>query len=141
MKKRILPILLMFVLWVPGMICAEDAGPGGLMLPTPANIESQNPPVLYPKEWYIIEKIPTGTGLAIGVFLFQEGMTIEHIQSIFSKPQEIISLEMEEGFFGTILVYPHHHFFFSKDGTLQTIKERNFQAGSTVKPVSIKPTH
>jgi hypothetical protein len=141
MKKRILLILAVFVLWIPGIIWAEDARPGEVMLPTPANTESQNPSVLSPKEWYIIEKIPSAKGLAIGVFVFEEGMPIEHIPSVFGKPQEIITLEMEEGYYGTILVYPHHHFFFSKAGTLQTIKERNLQAGSTVKPVSIKPMH
>jgi hypothetical protein len=78
---------------------------------------------LFPKEWYILEKIPTGKGLGIGVFLFQEGMPIEHIQSVFGKPKEIITVEVE-GYDGTILVYPHHHFFFSKTGNLQTIKER-----------------
>ena len=141
MKKRILLILAVFALWIPGVIWAEDARPGEVMLPTPANTESQNLSVSYPKQWYILEKIPTGKGLAIGLWVFEQGMPIEHIRSVFGKPQEIITLEMEEGFFGTILVYPHHHFFFSKTGTLQTIKERNLQAGSTVKPVSIKPVH
>jgi len=124
MKKRILLILVMFVLWVPGIIFAEDAMRGEVMLPTPANSTSQGPSVLYPREWYILEKIPTGKGLAIGVFLFQEGMPIDHIHSVFGKPQEIITLDMEDGYYGTILVYPHHHFFFSKTGNLQTIKER-----------------
>lgn len=141
MRKRIVHILLMFVLSVPGMICAEDTIQGEVAPPTPVNTESQNLSVLYPKEWHIIEKIPSAKGLAIGVFLFEEGMPIEHIRSVFGEPQEIITLEMEEGYYGTILVYPHHHFFFSKTGTLQTIKERNLQAGSTVKPVSIKPMH
>jgi len=123
MKKRILPILVMFALWVPGIICAEDVTYGELMLPTPANTRSQDSSVLYPKEWYILEKIQTGKGLAIGVFLFQEGMPIQHIHSVFGKPQEIIAVEVE-GYDGTILVYPHHHFFFSNTGFLQTIKER-----------------
>jgi len=139
MKKRILLILAVFALWIPGIIWAENARPGEVMLPTPANTESQNLSVSYPKEWYIIEKIPSTKGLAIGVFLFQEGMPIEHIRSVFGEPQEIMALEMEEGFYGTILVYPHHHFFFSKAGTLQTIKDRNLLPRSTVKPVSIKP--
>jgi hypothetical protein len=142
MKKRILLILAVFVLWVPGIICAEDAMRGEVMLPSPANSEeppldygppayfipaytrSQAPPILHPKEWYILEKIPTGKGLGIGVFMFQEGMPVEHIRSVFGKPQETITLDMEEGHYGTILVYPHHHFFFSKTGDLQTIKER-----------------
>ena len=144
MKKRILPILVMFVFCFPGIIYAEDAMRGEVMLPTPTHVTSEEPPLDYgpptyviptsttpqtpstasPKEWYIIEKIPTGKGLAIGVFLFQEGMPIEHIQSVFGKPQEIITLEIEEGSFGTILVYRRHHFFFSKAGSLQTIKER-----------------
>jgi len=140
-KKRILYILLIFVLSVPGMIRAEDTIQGEVMPPTPVNTESQNLSVLHPKEWHIIEKIPSAKGLAIGVFLFEEGMPIEHIRSVFGEPQEIITLEMEEGYYGTILVYSHHHFFFSKTGTLQTIKERKLQAGSTVKPVSIKPMH
>jgi hypothetical protein len=144
MKKRILPILVVFVLLVPGMICAEDAMRGEVMLPSPANVTSEEPPldngpptylipantksqapsISFPKEWYIVEKIPTGKGLAIGVFLFEEGMPIEHIRSVFGKPQETIALDTEEGFYGTILVYPHHYFFFSKAGNLQTIKER-----------------
>ncbi len=144
MKRRILLILAVFVLWVPGIVCAEDAMRGEVMLPAPANVaseeppldygppayfisattKSQTPPILYPKEWYILEKIPTGKGLGIGVFLFQEGMPVEHIRSVFGKPQEIITLDMEEGSYGTIAVYPHHHFFFSRTGHLQTIKER-----------------
>jgi hypothetical protein len=79
MKKRIIPILLMFGLWVPGFICAEDAMRGEVMLPAPANVASEEPPLdngspayfipastrsqapskLYPREWYILEKIPT----------------------------------------------------------------------------------
>jgi len=114
---------MVFALWIPGFIYAEDAMCGELLLPTPANTRSQDPSVLYPREWYIIEKIPTGKGLAIGVFLFQEGMPIEHIHSVFGKPKEIITVDVE-GYDGTILVYPHHHFFFSKTGNLQTIKER-----------------
>jgi len=124
MKKGIIFILVVFALWVPGTIYAEDATSGEVMSPTPVNTKSQETSVLYPKEWYIIEKIPTGKGLGIGVFLFQEGMPIDHIQSVFGKPQEIIALEMEEGSLGTILVYRRHHFFFSKTGHLQTIKER-----------------
>ena len=143
MKKRILLILAVFSLCVPGIVCAEDAMRGEVMLPTPANITSEEPPLdnasptyfipastrsqapstLFPKEWYILEKIPTAKGLAIGVFLFQEGMPIEHIHSVFGKPKETITVEVE-GYDGTILVYPHHHFFFSKTGNLQTIKER-----------------
>ena len=144
MKKRILSILVAFVLYIPGIIYAEDAMRGEVMLPTPTNVTSEEPPldngpptylipantksqapsISFPKEWHIVEKIPTGKGLAIGVFLFEQGMSIEHIQSVFGKPQEIITLEMEEGSFGTILVYRHHHFFFSKTGNLQAIKER-----------------
>ncbi len=124
MKKRILLILVMFVLWVPGMICAEDTIQGEVTPPTQVNTESQNLSILHPKEWHIIEKIPSAKGLAIGVFLFEEGMPIEHIRSVFGKPQEIITLEMEERYYGTILVYPHHHFFFSQTGNLQNIKER-----------------
>jgi hypothetical protein len=143
MKKRILLILMVFALCAPGFIYAEDAMRGEVMLPTPANVtteepqldnasptyfipastRTQTPPILYPKEWYILEKIPTSKGLAIGVFLFQEGMPIEHIHSVFGKPKEIITIDVE-GYDGTILVYPHHHFFFSKTGNLQTIKER-----------------
>lgn len=145
MKKRIISILVVFAFLVPIITYAEDATKGEVMLPTPANVTSeeppldnasptyslptnigvQTPPILFPKEWYIMEKIPTGKGLAIGVFLFQEGMPIEHIRSVFGKPKEIISLEVE-GYDGTVLVYPHHHFFFSKTGYLQTIKERKF---------------
>ena len=124
MKKRILPMLVVFAFCVPGIICAEDVTYGELIFPTTANTKSQDPSGLYPREWYILEKIPTGKGLAIGIFLFQEGMPIEHIRSVFGKPQEIISLDIEEGYYGSILVYPHHHFFFSKSGHLQTIKER-----------------
>jgi hypothetical protein len=144
MKRGILIILAVFVFWVPGIACAEDAMRGEVMLPAPANVASEEPPLdygppayfipastrsqapsaLFPKEWYILEKIPTGKGLAIGVFLFEQGMSIEHIHSVFGKPKEIITLDMEEGNYGTILVYPHHHFFFSKTGDLQTIKER-----------------
>ena len=123
MKKKIMPILMVLALCVPGIICAEDATYGELIFPTPANTRSQETSVLYPREWYIVEKIPTGNGLGIGVFLFQEGMPIEHIHSVFGKPKEIITVEVE-GYDGTILVYPHHHFFFSKTGNLQTIKER-----------------
>jgi hypothetical protein len=123
MKKRMISILVVFALWVPGFVYAEDAMKGEVMLPTPANTGEQITPILFPKEWSIIEKIPTGKGLKIGIFLFQEGMPIEHIRSVFGKPKEIISLEVE-GYDGTVLVYPHHHFFFSKTGYLQTIKER-----------------
>ncbi len=114
------------------------------MLPTPANVASGEPPLdnasptyfipastksqapstSFPKEWYILEKIPTGKGLAIGVFLFEQGMSIEHVHSVFGKPQETIALDMEDGYYGTILVYRHHNFFFSKAGNLQNIKER-----------------
>ena len=122
MKKRFLLILMVFALWVPVITYAEDPTYGEVLLPPPASTRSQYPSVLYPREWYILEKIPTGKGLGIGVFLFQEGL--EHIHSVFGKPKEIITLDMEEGNYGTILVYPHHHFFFSKTGNLQTIKER-----------------
>ncbi|HYA93694.1 MAG TPA: hypothetical protein VEK32_19555 [Thermodesulfobacteriota bacterium] len=141
MKKRIIPILAMIVLGVPGMIFAADAIQGERMLPAPANTGSQNSSVLYPREWYIIEQIPDDEGLTIGVWRFEEGMLIEHIRSVFGKPQEIISFEMEEGFLGTILVYPHHDFFFSKTGHLKNIKERNLQTGSSAKRVSAKPKH
>lgn len=133
MKKRIVIILVVFGLWVPGIICAEDLTFGELIFPTPVTTKSQSPSILHPKEWYILEKIPTSKGLGIGVFLFQEGMPIEHIQSVFGKPREVITLDVEEGSYGSILVYPHHHFFFSKDGYLQTIKERRLQAEGTVK--------
>jgi hypothetical protein len=144
MRKRIFSILVVFAFLVPIITYAEDAIKGEVMLPTPANVTSEEPPldnasptyfnpastraqtpsILFPKEWYILEKIPTGKGLAIGVFLFQEGMAIEYIHYVFGKPQEIITLDTEEGFYGAIWVYPHHHFFFSKTGNLQTIKER-----------------
>ncbi len=144
MKKRITLILVVFGLLVPGTIYAEDAMRGEVMLPSPPNAASEEPPLdygppayfipantkaesqsaLYPREWYIIEKIPTGKGLGIGVFVFQEGMPIDHIQSVFGKPQEIIALDLEDGSYGTILVYRRHHFFFSRTGNLQTIKER-----------------
>ena len=143
MKKRIVLISVVFAFLIPGFVYAEDAMRGEVMLPTPANVTSeeppldnasptysvpantgaQTPPILFPKEWYIIEKIPNGKGLKIGIFLFQEGMPIERIRSVFGKPKEIISLEVE-GYDGTVLVYPHHHFFFSNTGNLQTIKER-----------------
>jgi hypothetical protein len=149
MKKRILPILVVFTLCVSGIIYAEDAMRGEAMLPTPVKVTSEEPPldngsptylipantrseatpILFPKEWHIVEKIPSAKGLAIGVFLFEQGMPIEHIHSVFGKPQEIIILDMEEGYYGTILVYPHHHFFFSKTGYLQAIKERNHSPG------------
>jgi hypothetical protein len=142
MRKRIIPMLVVFAFCVPGFVHAEDAMRGEVMLPSPTISEEppldygppaylippstrpQAQPILFPREWYIIEKIPTGKGLAIGVFLFQAGMPVEHIQSVFGKPREVITLDMEEGSYGTILVYPHHHFFFSKTGHLQTIKER-----------------
>ncbi len=123
MKKRFLLILMVFALWVPVITYAEDPTYGEVLLPPPASTRSQYPSVLYPREWYILEKIPTGKGLGIGVFLFQEGMPMEHIHSVFGKPKEVIIVEVE-GYDGTILVYPHHHFFFSKTGELQTIKER-----------------
>src|SRR5512136_1903325 len=143
MKRRILLILAVFILCIPGIIYAEDAMRGEVMLPSPANVASEEPPLdnasptyfipastrsqapstLFPKEWYIVEKIPTAKGLAIGVFLFQEGMPVEHIRSVFGKPKETITVEVE-GYDRMILVYPHHHFFFSKTGCLQTIKER-----------------
>jgi len=121
MKKRFLLILTVFALWVPVITYAEDPTYGEVLLPPPASTRSQYPSVLYPREWYILEKIPTGKGLGIGVFLFQEGL--EHIHSVFGKPKEVIIVEVK-GYDGTILVYPHHHFFFSKTGELQTIKER-----------------
>ncbi len=144
MKKIIILILATFVLCVTGTVCAEDAMRGEVMLPSPPNVALEEPPLDYgppahlipantklqsqstlpPREWYIIEKIPTGKGLSIGVFSFQEGMPVDHIQSVFGKPQEIIALDLEEGFSGTILVYRRHHFFFSKTGHLRTIKER-----------------
>ena len=144
MKKRIIPILVVLALSVPGIICAEDVMYGELLLPTPANTGSQGPSIFNPKEWYILEKLPSVKGLAIGVFLFQEGMPIEHIHSVFGKPQEIIALDMEEGYYGSIWVYPHHHFFFSKTGNLQTIKERERKTDlerkerKAVRPLSIK---
>jgi hypothetical protein len=139
MKNKIIPILVLFVFLVPGIIYAEDTTYGELLLPTPTYTRSQDPSLLSPSEWYIIERLPTDNGLAIGVFLFERGMPIEHIQFKFGKPQEIITLDMEEEYYGTILVYPHHHFFFSKTGHLENIKERNLQAGSTAKRVSAKP--
>jgi len=123
MKKGIILILAAFALWVPEIICAEDLTFGELIFPTPVDTKSQSPSILHPREWYIVEKVPTGKGLGIGVFLFQEGMPIEHIHSVFGKPKEIITIDVE-GYDGTILVYPHHHFFFSKTGHLQNIKER-----------------
>ena len=144
MRKRILSILVAFVLCVPGIIYAEDAMRGEVMLPVPANVAPVEPPLdnasptyfipasttpqapstTFPKEWYILAQIPTGKGLAIGVFLFEQGMSIEYVQSVFGKPQETIALDTEEGPYRMILVYAHHHFFFSKAGNLQAIKER-----------------
>jgi len=102
MKKRIIAVLAMIALAIPGMIFAEDAIQGEGMLPAPANTGSQNSSVSYPREWYIMEQIPDNEGLTIGVWRFEQGMPIEHIRSVFGKPQEIISLEMEEGFIGNI---------------------------------------
>jgi len=45
----------------------------------PSNTKSQANSNYTPKEWYIVEKIPSVKGLAMGVFLFEEGMAIEHI--------------------------------------------------------------
>ncbi len=108
MRKSIfLPIVMMIVLWAPGVIYAEDTTK------------------LFPKEWSVVEKIPsTKGGLAIGVFLFEEGMPTEYVRYVFGDPQEIITLDVEEGSQGAIWVYPHHYFFFSKTGSLQAIKER-----------------
>ncbi len=131
MKKRVIAILAMIVLGVPGLIFAEDVIQGEVILQAPANTGLQKLSVPYPREWYIIEKIPNDKGLTIGVWLFEQGMPIEHIRSVFGEPLETISLEMEEGFFGTIWVYPHHDFFFSKTGRLETIKDRNLQADSS----------
>ncbi len=161
MKKSIVTMLVICVLWAPEIIYAQNAMGRELMRTTPineisdayfdefghligrdlksegptldygswgayfipANTGSQASSTLSPREWYIIEKIPS-QGLAIGVFLFEEGMPIEHIHDVFGKPQETITLDTEEGYYRTILVYPHHHFFFSRTGHLQTIKER-----------------
>ncbi len=108
MRKSILPILVMIALWTTGVVYAEETAK------------------LFPKEWSVIEKIPSAKGgLAIGVFLFEEGMPTEHIRYVFGDPQEIITLDAEEGSQGAIWVYPHHYFFFSKTGSLQAIKERD----------------
>ena len=123
MKRRIISILVMFVFWVPVITCAEDAMRGEVMLPNPANTTSQASSTLIPKEWYIVAKLPTGKGLAIGVFWIQEGMPIEHICSILGNPQDTITPGMEECY-GTILVYPNYYFLFSRTGKLQTLKER-----------------
>ncbi len=112
MKKSIVTVLVISVLWVPGILYAED--------------QFQTASKLSPREWYITEKLPSAKGLAIGVFLFEEGMPIEHIHDVFGRPQETITLDTEEGYYGTILVYPHHHFFFSRTGHLHNIRERNY---------------
>ena len=142
-KMTVISMLAVFAFCFPGFICAEDAMRGEVMRPTPARPTSEEPPLDYgpptymipsdvksraissysPKEWHVIEEIPTAKGLVNEVLLFQEGMPIGRVQSILGKPQEIISLKLE-GYDGTILVYPHHHFFFSKTGNLETIKER-----------------
>ncbi len=149
MRKRIVLISVVLVLFTPVIIHAEDAIHGTVMLPTENKVVSQEPalnngsPTYFippkaagdspavsfpsgghsPREWYIIAKDPNSKHLKIGVFLFQEGMPIEHIRSVFGNPKEIITIDVE-GYDGTILVYPHHHFFFSKTGHLQTVKER-----------------
>jgi len=142
-KFRIITVLAVFAFCIPGFIYAEDAMRGEVMRPAPARPTSEEPPLDYgpptymipsdakpqatssysPKEWHVIEKIQTAKGLANEHFLFQEGMPIERVQSILGKPQEIISLKLE-GCDGTILVYTRHHFFFSRTGNLETIKER-----------------
>jgi len=142
-KMRVISMLTVFAFCFPGFICAEDAMRREVMRPTPVRPTSEEPPLDYgpptymipsdaksqatssdsPKEWHVIENIQTAKGLANEAFLFQEGMPIERVQSVLGKPQEIISLKLE-GYDGTILVYPRHHFFFSKTGNLETIKER-----------------
>jgi len=142
MKKSILPILVIFVLWTPGIIYAQDATGGEVMRITPTNVISEEPaldngsltyfnppktkgdslPVSSPREWHIIAKNPNSKHLMIGVFLLQEGMPIEHIHSILGKPQDNVTPDIEG--YGPILVYLRHYLFFSATGHLQTIKER-----------------
>jgi hypothetical protein len=63
-------------------------------------------------------------GLAIGVFFFQEGMSKEHIYSIFGEPRDTIILDADGYHRGSILLYSNHYFFLSRAGNLQTIRER-----------------
>jgi len=44
MKKRIIAILVMFVFCFPGIIYAEDAMRGEVMLPTPTHVTSEEQP-------------------------------------------------------------------------------------------------
>ena len=143
MKRRILSILVLFVFWVPGIAHAENTAQTEATLSTsvnvasqesssinnpskyliPANTASQATSIFSPREWYIVAKLPTGKGLAIGVFWIQEGMPIEHIYSVMGNPQDTITAGTEDCY-GTVLVYPHHYLLFSRTGNLQTIKER-----------------
>lgn len=141
MKKRILLILVIFVLWAPGIIYAQNAMGKEVMRTTPTNVISEEPAlnngpqtsipantrgdgpsVSAPREWYITAKHPTSKHLVIGVFWLQEGMPIEHIYSILGSPKDKVTPDIEG--YGTILVYPRHYFFFSESGYLKTIKER-----------------
>lgn len=118
MKRTRIPILVVFILWLPAMTCADNS-----IFLSPTNSFS--------REWYIVAKIPSAEGLAIGVFLFQEGMPKEQIFFKFGKPQETILLGMDEGgrCHGSILLYPNHYFFLSGDENLLTIKNRPTDKG------------
>ncbi len=132
MKKGIVVILVVFALGVPGITYGKDVMYGELLLPTPADTGSQGSSPFYPKEWYIVEKIPTGKGLAIGVFLFEEGMSIEDIQSRFGKPKETITLDVEEGYYGTILVYLTIISSFQKLGIYKPLEKESFRQAGTI---------
>ena len=123
-KTIMISILAGFVLWGPAN---TDAAEETLVPPAIAASQEEpsqvSLPAECPKEWYIMANIPSTEGLKIGVFLFQEGMSKEHIYFKFGEPQDTIILDIE-GYRGSILLYPHHYFFLSRTGRLQTIRER-----------------
>jgi hypothetical protein len=123
-KTIMISILAGFVFWGSVNTDADEQ-----TLTTPAIAASQEEPLQVnlpgesTKEWYIVAKIPSTESLKIGVFLFHEGMSKEHICDKFGEPVETIILDVE-GYHGSILLYPHHYFFLSRTGHLKTIRER-----------------
>ena len=144
MIKKILFISIALSLWIPRMVYSENAkgmpagqtattteelqpGSGSPTLPERDEI-AQPPAIIFPKQWYVVERIPSAKGLAIGVFLFEEGMPTDHIRYVFGEPEQIIPGDGEGH--GPIWVSAHDRFFFSASGYLENVEEIGPKTGS-----------
>jgi hypothetical protein len=129
-KTVIISVLVGFFLCGPANTNAQTSNSVEGISPTPSTAtiledsQSTSRPSGYLNEWYIVGKISSVEGLAIGVFWFHERMSKQDICSRFGNPQDTLILYLEGYYHGSILLYPNHYFFLSSAGHLQTVIER-----------------